>query len=210
MLFRPKNPILEELILKLRDPRTERPEFRDAVKNIGRYLGYEIAYTLKKKEAKIRTCMDEVATHYVVAKPVVIVSILRAGNPLCEGLLDVFPKAEVGYIGAERDEKTLIADINYFPLPPVAGKTLIFGDVMLATAGSLIDSIKRLRAMQQVESDSTYIACAIAAKPGIRRVQEYDKQIKIFSAAVDPALNDHGFIKPGLGDAGDRMCGKRF
>jgi uracil phosphoribosyltransferase len=201
-----KNSLLEGLVYQLRDPKTKSSDFRANLERIGEYLGIEIAKNLKTEEKKIETILNKTARHNLIMQEPVLITILRAGIPLYQGMQRAYPNAIVGFIGASRDEKTLKSTISYIALPEIKDKTIILCDTMLATGGSLIESIEVLK---RDNPKKVIIACAIASKPGINRIKSYDKTIEIYSAAIDPKLNERGYILPGLGDAGDRCYGRK-
>lgn len=198
------NPILEELVFKLRDPKTDKCEFRENLEKIGEYLALEIAEDLETSKKEILTCMGEVATHNIVSEDIVLVTILRAGLPLFDGAFKIFKNAEAGFFAMQRNEETLKASIEYVALPPLENKTVIIADTMLATGGSMLDAIKIL---EKRNPKKIILLAAISAFDGIERIKNYNEDIEIYSAYIDPVLNDIGYIVPGLGDAGDRSYG---
>lgn len=198
------NPILESLIYKIRDPQTDKQEFRECLEKIGEYLALDIANELKTSKQEIMTIMQKRAQHNIVDENIVLVTILRAGLPLFNGIFKVFPNAEAGFFAMQRNEKTLKASIDYVALPPIEDKTVIIADTMLATGGTLLDAIQII---EKRNPKKIIVVCAIGAQEGINRILHYNKDIKIYSGYVDPWLNDVGYIVPGLGDAGDRAYG---
>jgi uracil phosphoribosyltransferase len=199
-----RNPQLERLVYELRNPQTRSKDFREA---IGEYLVIEIARNLETKEQGITTLLEREAKHKLLREQPTLIGILRAGISLYNGLQRAFPEAESGFIGAARDEKTLKAVISYIAIPRIEERTAILADTMLATGGSLIDSIE---AIKKHKPGRIIIASAIASEKGIRRIQDYDSRIRIYAAQIDPELNDQGYIMPGLGDAGDRCYGQKI
>jgi uracil phosphoribosyltransferase len=202
-----KNPIMDALVLSLRDPATSSAGFRTALRRVGSYLGYEIARSLPTKEAFVTTPLGAASTQRVLADQPVIVAILRAGTPLMEGLLDAFPGAEAGYVGAARDERTLQPTLSYAGVPSLDGKTLILADTMIATGGSIVATFDLLK--RYGSPTSTVLVGALAAQPGIERIVRERPDVFIYLAALDPGLNNEGYIVPGLGDAGDRSFGAK-
>ena len=200
------NPILESLVYKIRDPQTNKEEFRKHLKKIGEYIAYDVAEDLNTKKQNIETVMQQDAEHNLVDEEIVLLTILRAGLPLFNGVFKVFPEAEAGFFAMQRNEKTLIASIDYVALPPLENKTVIIADTMLATAGSILNAVK---IVEKRNPKQIIVICAIAAKDGIEAVLEHNKDIKIYPAYVDPVLNEVGYIVPGLGDAGDRCYGNK-
>nr|WP_319775855.1 uracil phosphoribosyltransferase [uncultured Sphaerochaeta sp.] len=201
------NPILEHLIHQLRNPQTDRKEFRATLEKVGEHLGVDIARDLVTIEKSVTTVMGESATHQVVAEDPLLVPILRAGIPLGYGLHKVFPYADMGFIGAMRNEESpnSEATISYTTTPEeVQGKVLILADTMIATGGSILETIK---AIKKLNPARIVLAGAIAAKQGLDNILRYCPQVDIYVAAIDPILNEKNYIVPGLGDAGDRCYG---
>lgn len=197
---------LNQFVYEIRDPKTDAAHFRAALEKIGEHLAYDVLEELPTKEAVIQTLTGAEAKHLLLDETPVLVTILRAGLPLNAGVQKVFPNAEVGFLAMSRNEETLKAEVDYIALPELKGKTVILSDTMLATGGSLLDAIQIL---EQRGAGKIFVIAAIASKPGIERISSYNPAIRIFAAAVDPSLNDKGYIIPGLGDAGDRSYGKK-
>lgn len=202
-----ENQMLGQLVYEIRNPETDPAHFRQALEKIGEYLALQVADECSAQEASIQTLTGVEAKHRLIDEVPVVVTILRAGLPLVTGIHKVFPNAPVGYIAMSRDEETLKAKVDYVALPEMKGRTVILADTMLATGGSLIDA---LQIMEPYEPKKIFIITAIAAEPGVKRLANSRPDIKIFSAVVDPALNEKGYIIPGLGDAGDRLYGKKY
>lgn len=197
---------LDHWIAQLRDPQTERFAFRSALVHIGYGLALQVAERLPTKKAQITTLLGAGAEYQKRDQEPVLVTILRAGLPLNEGVLQVFPNSEVGFIGMARDEKTLKAKISYLSLPSIKGKEVILTDTMLATGGSMVDSLKEI---EKQEPAKIYVICAIASRDGLARLKASHPLVDIFPAVVDPTLDNRGYIVPGLGDAGDRSYGPK-
>ena len=151
--------------------------------------------------------MGEKANHDIVKEEIILITVLRAGIPFYLGIEKVFPDSESGFLGMMRNEETLKAKIDYIAIPPLKGKTIILADTMIATGGSIIDAIKIL---EKFQPKRIIVVGVIVAVDGIDRILSYDKRIKIFAGAVDPILNNKGYIIPGLGDAGDRSYGEKI
>lgn len=198
---------LSELVYEIRDPTTDPLHFRASLERIGEYLALNVLEELNTKEASIRTLTGADALHSLVDETPILVTILRAGLPLNAGVQKVFPNSEVGFLAMSRDEETLKAKVDYVALPDIKNRTVVLSDTMLATGGSLLDAIQII---EKYEPKKIYVIAAIASQPGIARILQYNPNIKIFSAAIDPSLNDKGYIIPGLGDAGDRSYGKKY
>lgn len=203
------NPILEHLIFKLRDPATDRKAFRETLEKVGEHLGIEIARDLKTTARSITTLMGEEAVHQVVEQDPLLMPILRAGIPLGYGLHRVFPYADVGFIGAMRNEESenSEATVSYTTTPEeIKDKDIILADTMIATGGSILETVKII---EKDEPRRIIIAGAITAKKGIDNILAYNPDIDIYAAAIDPILDKNNYIVPGLGDAGDRCYGSK-
>ena len=195
---------LSQLVYEIRNPQTDSAHFRQALETIGQYLALNVQQELDTQEETIQTLTGAEAKHHLISETPVLVTILRAGLPLNAGVHKVFPNAEVGFLAMSRNEETLKAKTDYIALPKLENRTVILVDTMLATGGSLLDAIKII---EQGNPKKVFVISAIASAAGIDRILQYDSSIKIFSAVVDPALNEKGYILPGLGDAGDRSYG---
>jgi uracil phosphoribosyltransferase len=206
----PNNPLLEELVYTLRDPATKQREFKNALKSIGIFLGIEIGKELETIERKVTTCLGAEAVHNLPRDYPILVSILRAGDALCDGLQEIYPHSKVGFISAKRDEETLKAEISYYSVPCVQDKVVIISDPMIATGGSIVDSVTSIISKENNRPRKIIVAGAIASIAGIQRIHHYNPKIKVYAAAVDPKLNEKGYIVPGLGDAGDRAYGSKL
>jgi uracil phosphoribosyltransferase len=197
---------LHQLVYEIRDPKTDPSHFRQALEKIGEYLAFNVLEQLPTREASLQTLTGAEAKHPLVAEQPVLVTILRAGLPLNLGVQKVFPNAPVGFLAMSRNEETFKAKVDYVALPDLKDQCVIISDTMLATGGSLLDAIQII---QQRSPKKIYVITAIAAQPGIERIREYDPNIQIFAAAIDPYLNHKAYIVPGLGDAGDRAFGMK-
>jgi uracil phosphoribosyltransferase len=202
------NPILEDFLYKLRDPETKRYEFRESLENIGKYLGYEIANDLETNEKKIKTVLGEEASHSLLDEDIVVVTILRAGIPIFNGFMDVFKDAESGFFAMSRNEETLKATTHYEAIPNLDGKTVILVDTMIATAGSVLDSLKAFE--KYGNPKKIIVAGAMVTEHAKEKIEREYPNVKIYVAVLDPILNDIGYIVPGCGDAGDRSYGEKM
>lgn len=198
--------ILHQLVFDIRDPATGPKEFRKSLSKIGEYLGFEVMQDLSATEKSVLTLTGATASHLICDENPVLITILRAGIPLLNGVQEVFPDSEVGFLGMARNEETLQPTTDYIGIPNVQGKTVLLIDTMLATGGSLIDAAKLIQTMGPKK---IIIVCAIASQAGIEKISATFPDIEIYPAAIDPTLNDRGYIVPGLGDAGDRSFGKK-
>jgi uracil phosphoribosyltransferase len=157
--------------------------------------------------ADIETPLTEMTAPRLEGKKMVLVSILRAGNGLLEGMLDLVPSARVGHIGLYRDPETLVAVEYYFKVPrELSDRLVIVVDPMLATGNSAVAAVTRLK---EEGANNIKFVCLLAAPEGIQAFSEAHPDVHIFTAAIDDRLNDHGYIVPGLGDAGDRLYGTK-
>lgn len=195
---------LNQLIYEIRNPQTQRFQFRQALEKIGEYLALNVLEELPTKEMTTQTLTGEQATHQIVAETPVLVTILRAGLPLNAGIHKVFPEAELGFLAMSRNEETLKAKVDYVGMPDLENRIVILSDTMLATGGSLIDA---LQIIEQYKPKEIFVIAAIASVQGVAKVMQSYPNVKMFVAAIDPKLNNKGYIVPGLGDAGDRSYG---
>ena len=201
--------ILEQWLAQVRDEKTGAKDFREALEKIGGKLAEESLKYLVSKTSEVTNPMGEKQTHRVMAEKPVLFTVLRAGFPLTYGMQRVFPDSSVGFIGSARNETTAEAESSYASIPTdTYGKVVIIGDTMLATGGSLVDSI---RIILKFKPRHVIVACAIAAPEGIRKIQDtFGSMVTVISATVDSHLNERKYIIPGLGDAGDRAYGRKL
>jgi uracil phosphoribosyltransferase len=204
--FFPKNLALDPLLYNLRDPQTTSYVFRDTLEKIGEYLALEVLSHLDNETVEIKTLTGGVAKHKIISENPVLVTILRAGLPLNQGVHKVFKDSDLGFLAMSRCESTLKPKVDYIALPDLKNKIVILTDTMIATGGSLIDALKIIESRQP---KSIFVISAIASEQGVARLQAHNPSIVIISAAIDPVLNEKGFIVPGLGDAGDRAFGDK-
>lgn len=201
------HPLVQHKLTYMRDQTTPSWMFRRLLREISLLLGYEVLRDLVLTETSIETPVAPMTAPILEGKKLVFVSILRAGNGLLEGLLDLVPSARVGHIGIYRDPETLQAVEYYLKLPDDIGeRPVVAVDPMLATGNSVTAALTRLK---EKGARDLRFACLLAAPEGIARVQAAHPDVRIFTGAIDSHLNDHGYIVPGLGDAGDRMFGTK-
>lgn len=198
------HPVTDHILAAARDSRTTPARFRRLLKRIGGLLAYEALRTAPQVEKQIDSPLEKV-TAKRLAMPITIVPILRAGLGLADGAMELLPEAQVGHIGMFRDEQSLEAQSYYERLPAnIADGVVLLVDPMLATGGSAVAAIRKLR---EKGCNDVRMICLVAAPEGVKHVEAEEPGIPITTAALDRELNDIGYILPGLGDAGDRLYG---
>jgi uracil phosphoribosyltransferase len=198
------HPLIQHKLSYLRDRTTSHRPFRAILYQIAGLMVYEVTRTLPTRAVEIETPLEH-TTGRRLAAVVTVVPVLRSGLGMAEGVLEMMPEARVGHLGLVRDERTLRPHVYLRRLPRnLAAGPVFLVDPMLATGGSAIEAVRLLR-----EAGATDLAmiCLVAAPEGIRRMGEAHPDLTIYTAAVDRELDERGFIRPGLGDAGDRMYG---
>lgn len=201
------HPLVQHKLTIMRDKHTSTAGFRQLLREIATLLCYEVTRDLELTTTTIETPLTEMKAPTLAGKKLVFASVLRAGNGLLEGMLDLVPAARVAHIGLYRDPKTLTAVEYYFKAPDDLEERLtIVVDPMLATANSAIAAVDRLK--ERGAKDIRFV-CLLAAPEGIDKFHGSHPDVPIFTASVDRKLNDKGYIVPGLGDAGDRMYGTK-
>ena len=201
------HPLVQHKLSIIRDENTGSKTFRELVEEVAMLMSYEVTRDFPTEEVEVKTPVGPAVTRMVSGKKVAIIPILRAGLGMVNGMLKIIPNAKVGHIGLYRDPETLMPVEYYCKLPGDMGeRDAIIVDPMLATGGSAAAAIGFLkdRGIRNIK-----LMCIIAAPEGIKAVQEAYDDVDIFAAAVDSHLNDHGYIVPGLGDAGDRLFGTK-
>jgi uracil phosphoribosyltransferase len=201
------HPLVQHKLTKMRDRETSSANFRRLLREIGLLLGYDATRDLPLVNTHIETPIESMDAPLLDGKKLVIVPILRAGLGLAEGLMDLMPLARMGHVGLYRDPRTLQAVEYYFRTPgDISDRDVIVCDPMLATAHSAIAAVDRLK---ETGAKRLKFICVLASEQGVRAFAEVHPDVPVFTAAVDAKLNDHGYIVPGLGDAGDRLFGTR-
>lgn len=201
------HPLVQHKLSWLRDERTDSGLFRMLLGEVAMLLAYELTRELPLTTAPVTTPLVTTEAPYLAGKPPVLISILRAGNGLLEGVLKLIPTASVGHVGLYRDPATLEAVEYYYKVPTdISERDVLVVDPMLATGHSAAAAITRLKADKP---RSLRFLCLLAAPEGIRAFHEAHPDVDIVTASIDEKLNDHGYIVPGLGDAGDRMYGTK-
>ena len=201
------HPLIQHKLSIMRDKTTSSNEFRRVLRELSMLMAYEVTRDFPLIYEDIETPMTPMKAPKLGGKKVVLVSILRAGNGILDGMLDLMPSARVGHIGLYRDPKTLVAVEYYLKLPQdLADRDMIVVDPMLATGNSAVAAVHRLKDMGP---KSIKFVCLIAAPEGTSHLQTEHPDVPIYTAAVDEHLDEHSYIIPGLGDAGDRIYGTR-
>lgn len=199
------HPLVQHKLTLLRDKNTPTAQFRQLAREISLLMAYEVMRVLPLEAVEIETPLERTLAPRLVGKKLCFVSILRAGNGILDGMLDLVPSARVGHIGLYRDPVTLMPVEYYVKLPDdVHERLAVVVDPMLATGHSACAAVARLKQAGAVRISFT---CLIAAPEGLRVFTEAHPDVKLFTAAIDRCLDDHGYIRPGLGDAGDRLYG---
>ena len=201
------HPLVQHKLTLMRDVNTPTAKFRQLLREISLLLAYEVCRDLDTEIVEVSTPLETTRAPKLEGKKLCFVSILRAGNGLLDGMLDLIPSARVGHIGLYRDPKTLVPVEYYLKLPESLGDRLCIAvDPMLATGNSAVAAVQRIK-----DAGATRIkfVCLLAAPEGVRTFTEIHPDVPLITAAVDRELNDHGYICPGLGDAGDRMYGTK-
>jgi len=201
------HPLVQHKLTKMRDKETSSANFRRLLREIGLLLGYDATRDLPLVKSRIVTPLEPMEAPLLEGKKLVIGPILRAGLGLDEGIIDLVPLARMGHVGLYRDPKTLQAVEYYFKIPADIGdRDVIVCDPMLATAHSAIAAVDRLK---ESGAKRLKFICVLGSEQGARAFAEVHPDVPVFAAAVDAKLNDHGYIVPGLGDAGDRLFGTK-
>ncbi len=201
------HPLVQHKLTLMRDKTTSTAVFRQLLREISQLLAYEITRPLPMTTKAIETPMMAMDAPVLAGKKLALVSILRAGNGLLDGVLELIPSARVGFVGLYRDEETLRPVQYYCKLPDSLDERLVIAvDPMLATGNSSVAAIDLLK---EAGAKNIRFLCLLAAPEGIARMKEAHPDVEIVTASIDTQLNDIGYIMPGLGDAGDRMFGTK-
>ena len=201
------HPLVQHKLSKMRDIGTSTAGFRRLLREISLLLCYEVTRNLELTTETIETPLEKMSAPVLAGKKLVFASILRAGNGLLEGMLDLVPSARVAHVGLYRDHETLEAIEYYFKAPDdISDRLVIVVDPMLATANSATAAIEKLK---ERGANNILFLCLLAAPEGIEAFTKAQPDIPVFTAAIDSHLNENGYIVPGLGDAGDRMYGTK-
>ncbi len=201
------HPLVQHKLSLMRRREASTSDFRKLMREVAHLLAYEVTRDLPLTTGMIETPIAPMEAPILAGKKLCFISILRAGNGLLDGMLDLLPSARVGHVGIYRDPASLVPIEYYYKVPTdIAERPVIVVDPLLATGNSAVAAIDRLK-----EDGATRIkfVCIIAAPDGLRAMAESHPDVPIFTAAIDRHLNDHGYIVPGVGDAGDRLYGTR-
>ena len=202
-----KHPLIQHKLTLMRDEATPTNHFRQLLREISQLLAYEVTRELPMENMRITTPMQEMDAPVLAGRKLALVSILRAGNGLLDGVLELIPSARVGFVGLYRDEETMQPVQYYFKVPDALEDRLVIAvDPMLATGNSSVAAIDLLK---QAGATDIRFMCLLAAPEGVARMKEAHPDVPIITAALDEKLNEKGYIMPGLGDAGDRMFGTK-
>ena len=203
MIHELNNPIIKHKLTQLRRKETPPKEFRTLVEELAMLLTYEVAQNFETHSAEIETPITACRAEVLDEEQFVVVPILRAGLAMADGALKILPNAAVGHVGLYRDEKTFQPVEYLFKMPPrFAEKTLLVVDPMLATGGSASAALQMLK---NHGASKIYFLCIVSAPRGIEKLAADHPDVEIYTAAIDEGLNEHCYIVPGLGDAGDRI-----
>ncbi|RBI75669.1 uracil phosphoribosyltransferase [Roseovarius sp. TE539] len=202
-----QHPLVQHKLTLMREKSTSTAVFRQLLREISQLLAYEVTYALPMTTQRIETPLQEMDAPVLAGRKLALISILRAGNGLLDGMLELIPSARVGFVGLYRDEETLKPVQYYFKVPELlAERLVIVVDPMLATGNSSAAAVDLLK--KSGARDIRFL-CLLAAPEGVARMKEAHPDVPIVTAALDERLNDVGYILPGLGDAGDRMFGTK-
>lgn len=201
------HPLIQHKLTLIRDKKTEVKSFRETVEELSILMTYEVTRDIPLKDTIIETPVARATGKIIAGRKMAIVAILRAGLGMVDGILRLIPSAEVGHVGIYRDPDTWKPISYYAKLPQdIAQKDVIVVDPMLATGGTAVATIEYIRKFSKT---NIKFMCLVAAPEGIKMIREHCKDVTIYTAAVDEGLNEHAYIVPGLGDAGDRLFGTK-
>ena len=200
------HPLVQHKLTIMRDKNTSTSQFRQSLQEISMLMGYEITRDFPLTQIDIETPLQSMKAPTIAGKKVVIAPILRAGLGMVDGLLTLIPSARVGHIGMYRDEETCKPVFYYYKMPANKDRLVILTDPMLATGGSACDAIAHLKS---IGCKNIKFMAIIGAPEGVSRVAEAHPDVNIYVSTLDRCLNEHGYILPGLGDAGDRLFGTK-
>jgi uracil phosphoribosyltransferase len=201
------HPLVQHKLTLMRRKETSTSSFRRLLSELSMLMAYEVTREMPMHEVEIETPLETMRSRLIDGKKTVLVSILRAGAGILDGMLQVIPGARIAHIGLYRDPKTLVAVEYYFKVPhDMQGRDAIVIDPMLATGNSAVAAVDRLK---ETHPRSIRFVCLLAAPEGLARFHEAHPDVPVYTAAIDRQLDEHGYILPGLGDAGDRLFGTK-
>jgi uracil phosphoribosyltransferase len=201
------HPLVQHKLSLMRNKEVSTNSFRRLLNELSMLMAYEVTRDMPMQDVEIDTPLEKMTARVIDGKKLVFVSILRAGTGILDGMLSVVPGARVGHIGLYRDPKTLMAVEYYFKMPQnMENRDVVVVDPMLATGNSAIAAVERLK---ELNPKSIKFVCLLTCPEGVRAFQQSHPDVPIYTAAIDRELNDHGYILPGLGDAGDRIFGTK-
>jgi uracil phosphoribosyltransferase len=201
------HPLIQHKLTLIRDKKTEVKDFREIVEELSILMAYEVTRDIPLKDIIIETPIAKTNAKIMAGRKLAIVAILRAGLGMVDGILRLLPSAEVGHVGIYRDPDTWKPISYYAKLPEgIAQRDVIVVDPMLATGGTAVATIEYIRRFSRT---NIKFICLVAAPEGIKMIREHCKDVTIYTATVDEGLNEHAYIVPGLGDAGDRLFGTK-
>lgn len=201
------HPLVQHKLTLMRRKDASTNTFRTLLNELSMLMAYEVTRDMPMQDIEIETPLETTTSKVIDGKKLVFVSILRAGNGILEGMLSVVPGARVGHVGLYRDPKTLTAVEYYFKMPhDMEERDIVVVDPMLATGNSAIAAVERLK---ELNPKSIKFVCLLTCPEGIKALQAAHPDVPIYTAAIDRELNSHGYILPGLGDAGDRIFGTK-
>jgi len=200
------HPLIQHKLALLRDKRTPTKEFRALVSEIAMLMTYEVTRDLPTWPVDVETPLETAKCRMVAGKKLTLVPILRAGLGMVDGISQLIPSARIGHIGLYRDHETLKPVSYYFKVPREAARDFYLLDPMLATGGSAVAAVQQLK---DAGATRIRLLCIVAAPEGVQDMLTAHPEVPVFAAALDRQLNEHGYILPGLGDAGDRIFGTR-
>jgi uracil phosphoribosyltransferase len=200
-----RHPLVQHKLSLMRQKETSTTSFRQLLNELSMLMAYEVTRDMETSMVEIQTPLESMLAPMIDGKKLALISILRAGTGILDGMLSVVPGARVGHVGLYRDPKTLQAVEYYFKLPQnMPERDAVVVDPMLATGNSAIAAIERIKVLKP---KSIKFLCLLAAPEGVAALRKAHPDVPIYTAAIDRELNDHGYIMPGLGDAGDRIFG---
>jgi uracil phosphoribosyltransferase len=201
-----KNSVTEGILCAIRDSNTDRSTFRASLEKMGELIALEISNDMPKKYCEVETAMHAKAVQLIRddREKVALVTIMRGGLPLFEGVYKVFSEAEAGFLGIKRDEKTVEASMYYAALPDLKDKIVILVDTMIATGGSMLEAIN---IVEKQQPKKIIVVGVLLTDMAIDRIKAHNKDIEFYCSCIDHKMDKNGFIIPGLGDAGDKCYG---